>query len=132
MSQFGVSKHPLLLNEEMSQWAKLHRVSGVAMRDVIVRLWPTEPMPNSYFGLVQKLVDAVPQIDVVKRSACIEGARMALARVKTFWGKMKAIDVATKGPPKGEDRPKPEHYVEDVLEAACSIEGQYSKNIMFE
>ena len=57
---------------------------------------------------------------------------MALARVKTFWGKMKAIDVAMKGPPKGEDRQKPEHYFEDVLEAARLIEGQCSKNIMFE
>ena len=61
--------------------------------------------------------------DAANRSACIEGARMALARVKTFWGKMKAIDVATKGLPKGEDRPKPEHYFEDVLEAARLIEG---------
>ena len=57
-------------------------------------MWPTEPVPNSYFGLVQRVVDAVPRIDAVKWSACIEGARMAFARVKTFWGKMKAIDVA--------------------------------------
>ena len=57
---------------------------------------------------------------------------MALARVKTFWGKMKAIDVVTKGPPEGRDRPKPESYFEDVLEAARLIEGQFSKNIMFE
>ena len=66
------------------------------MKNVIIRLWPTEPFLNSYFGLVQRLVDAVPRIDAVKRSACIEGARMAFARVKTFWGKMKAIDVAAK------------------------------------
>ena len=32
--------------------AELHRMSGLAMRDVIVRLWPTEPVPSSYFGLV--------------------------------------------------------------------------------
>ena len=51
-SQFGVLKRPLLLNEQMPQWAELHRVSGAAMKDVIVRLWPTEPVPNSYFGLV--------------------------------------------------------------------------------
>ena len=57
---------------------------------------------------------------------------MAFARAKTFCGKMKAIDVATRGPSKGEDRPKPEHYFEDVLEAARLIEGQCSKNIMFE
>ena len=102
------------------------------MRDVIVRLWPTEPAPNSYSGLVQKLVDAVPRIDAVKRSACIEGARMAFSRVKTFWGKMKAIDVAAKSPPNGKDRPEPEYYFEDVLEVARFIEGQCSKDIMFE
>ena len=60
LSQFGASKRPLLLNEQMSQWAGLHRVSGAAMKDVIIRLWPTEPAPSSYFGLVQKLVDVVP------------------------------------------------------------------------
>ena len=102
------------------------------MKDVIIRLWPTEPIPDSYFGLVQRLVDAVPRIDAVKRSACIEGAQMAFARVKTFYGKMKAIDVVTKSPPKGKDRPEPEHYFEDVLKAARLIEGQCSKYIMFE
>ena len=54
------------------------------MKDVVVRLWPIEPVPNSYSGLVQRLVDAVPRIDAVKRSTCIEGARMAFSRVKTF------------------------------------------------
>ena len=102
------------------------------MKDVVIRLWPTEPVLNSYFGLVQRLVDTVLCIDAVKRSTCIQGARMAFARVKTFWGKMNAIDVATKGPPKGKDPPKPEHYFEDVLEGARLIEGQCSKDIMFE
>ena len=91
------------------------------MKDVISRLWPSEPIPSSYFGLVQRLVDAVPRIDAVQRSACIDGARMAFARVKTFWGKMKAIDVAAKSPPKGKDRPELEHYFEDVLEASRLI-----------
>ena len=107
-------------------------MSSLTMKDIIVRLWPTEPILNSYFGLVQRLVDAVPRIDAVKRSTCIEGARMAFTRVKTFWGKMKAIDVATKSPPKGKDRPELEHYFEDVLESARLIEGQCLKDIMFE
>ena len=88
-SHFSVSKRPLLLNEQMSQWAELHRMSSAAMKNVILQLWPIEPIPNSYFGLVRRLADAVPRIDAVKRSACIEGARMAFARVKTFWRKMK-------------------------------------------
>ena len=81
---------------------------------------------------MRRLVDAVPRIDAAKRSACIEGAQMAFARVKTFLGKIKAIDVATKGLHEGKDRPEPERYFEDVLEAARLIEGQCSKNIMFE
>ena len=129
-SQFGASKRPLLLNEQMSQWAELHRISGGAMKNVIIWLWPNEPIPKSYFGLVQRLVDAVPRIDAVKQLACIEGARMAFARVKTFWVKMKAIDVAAKSPSKGQDRP--EHYFEDVLVADRLIEGQCSKDMMFE
>lgn len=55
---------------------------------------------------------------------------MALARVKTYWAKMKATDIAAKSPPKGKDMP--EHYFEDILEGARLIEGQCSKDIMFE
>ena len=116
----------------MTQWAELHRLSGSAMKDVVIGLWPNEPIPDSYFGLVRRLADAVPRIDVVKRSACIEGARMAFARVKTYWAKMKANDVVAKGPPKGKDHHAPEHYFKDVLEGARLIEGQCSKNMIFE
>ena len=116
----------------MTQWAELHRLSGSAMKDAVIGLWPNEPIPDSYFGLVRRLADAVPRIDVVKRSACIEGARMAFARVKTYWAKMKATDVAAKSPPKGKDHHAPEHYFEDVLESARLIEGQCSKNMIFE
>ena len=63
----------------MAQWAELHKMSGTAMKDIIARLWPTEPFSDSYFGLVRQLVNAVPRIDAVKRSACIEGARTAFA-----------------------------------------------------
>ena len=57
---------------------------------------------------------------------------MAFARVKTFWGNVKAIVVAVKSPPKDKDRHEPEHYFEDVLVAARLIEGQCSKDIMLE
>ena len=57
---------------------------------------------------------------------------MAFARVKMYWAKMKATDVATKGPPGGKDHRTPEHYLEDVLEGARLIEGQCSKDIIFE
>ena len=83
-------------------------------------LWPEGPRPNSNFGLVQRFLCAVPHIDAVKRSACIEGAWMALAYVKTYWAKMEATNIATRGPPGGQDSPK--HYFEEVLEGARLIE----------
>ena len=102
------------------------------MKDIVVRLWPAEPIPNSYFGLVQRLVDVVPRIDAVKRSACIEGARMDFAHIKTYWVKMKATDIAAKAPPGGKDKHTPEHYFEDVLEGARVIELHCPKDMVFE
>ena len=52
-SQFGASKRPLLLNEQMTQWAELHILSGSAMKDAVIGMWPNEPISDSYFGLVQ-------------------------------------------------------------------------------
>ena len=74
----------------------------------------------------------MPRIDTVKWSTCIEGARISLARVKTYWAKMKATDVAAKSPPEGKEHHTPEYYFEDVLEGARLIEGQCSKEMMFE
>ena len=74
-------------------------MSGLAMKDVIVRLWPTGPIPSSFIGLVKRLTDALPQVEAVKHSACIEAARMAFAHVKMHWAKMKATVMETEGPP---------------------------------
>ena len=57
-------------------------MSGLAMKDIMVRLWSVEPIPSSYFGLVKRLADALRRVEAVKRSACIEGGKMAFARVK--------------------------------------------------
>ena len=62
------------------------------------------------------------RIDAVKRSACIEGAWMALAHVKTYWADMEATGIATQGPAGGQD--PAEHYFEEVLEGARLIEAQ--------
>ena len=128
-SQFHAPIRLLLLNERMAEWAELHRLSGLAMRSVVHHLWPGGPRPNSYFSLVQQFLGDVPRIDVVKRSVSIEGARMALARVKTYWAEMEATTIATQGSTVG--RVVVEHYFEEVLEGARSIEAQCSKNIMF-
>ena len=68
------------------------------MKDLIIRLWPAEPIPSSYFGLMKRLVSACPRLDVIKRSVCIEGARMAFARAKVHWGKMVAEKLMTEAP----------------------------------
>ena len=100
------------------------------MRSVVDQLWPEKPKPDNYFSLVQQFLGAVPRINAMKRSACIEGSRMALAHVKTYWAEMDATTVATQGSVIG--RVAAEHYFEEVLKGARSIEAQCSKNIMFE
>ena len=104
----------------MAAIAKLHRLSGLAMRSVIDHLWPRGPKPDNYFGLVQQLFGARSQIDAVKRSACIEGAWMALARVKTYWAEMETTVIAAQD--SDESRVPAEHYFREVLEGARSIE----------
>ena len=92
-------------------------------------LWPQGPRPDNYFGLVQQFLGAMSHIDAVKRSTCIEGARMALARVKTYWAGMDATDVASRGSDKS--RLPAEHYFGEVLQGARLIESQCLKDVMF-
>ena len=110
---------------------ELHRVAGLAMRDFIIRLWPAGPIPNSYFGLVKRLVNACPRLEVIKRSVCMEGARMAFARAKVHWVKMDAEKLMTEGPPVGKEHRKPELYYDSVLKGPRLIAGQCAKDIIF-
>ena len=75
------------LSNQLKQLVELHKVAEQAMKGLIVRLWSKEAMPGSYFGLVRRLVDACPRLEVIERSVCIEGARRALARVKVHWAR---------------------------------------------
>ena len=129
-SQFNIPERPLPLTDQLAKWAELNRLSGLPMRSVVDQLWPEKPKPNNYFSLVQQFLGAVPCINVVKWSACTEGSRMGLARVKAYWTEMDATTVAAQGSTIG--RVAAEHYFEDVLEGAHLIEAQCSKNIMFE
>ena len=79
---------------------------------------------------MQQFLGAVPRINAMKRSACIEGSRIALARVKTYWAEMDATAIATQGPAIGQV--SAEHYFEEVLEGARLIEAQCLKSVMFE
>ena len=76
--------------DQLKQLIELHKAAKLAMKDMVIRLWPAEPIPSSYFGLVRRLVSACPRLDVIKWSVCIEGARMAFACAKVHWGKMDA------------------------------------------
>ena len=101
------------------------------MKDLIVRLWPAEPVPSSYFGLVKRLVRACPQLEVVKWTACIAGARMAFARIKTHWAKMDAKKLMTEGPPEGKEHRRPELYFDGVLEGSRLVAEQCAKDVIF-
>ena len=101
------------------------------MKDLIIRLWPTEAIPSSYFGLVKWLVTVCPRLDAIKWSVCIEGARMAFARVKMQWGKMDAMKVVTEGPPVGKEHRAPELYFDNVMEGPRIVAERCSKDVIF-
>ena len=84
-SKYVEARHPLPLSVQLKQLVELHKVAEQAMKGLIVRLWPGEVMLGSYFGLVRRLVDACPRLEVIKRSVCVEGTRRALARAKVHW-----------------------------------------------
>ena len=117
--------------DQLKQLVELHRVAELAMKDLIIRLWPAKAMPGSYFGLVKRLVNACLLLDVVKRSACIEGACMAFARCKMWWAKMNAVELA-RGPPEGKEHRTPERYFADVLEGSRIVATQCGQDIIFE
>ena len=120
------------LSDQLKQLVELHKVAEHAMKGLIVRLWPGEAQPESYFGLVRRLVEACPRLEVIKRSVCIEGARRALARAKVHWGKLDAKKLVKNGPPPGEEHHKPENYYKDVLNGARLSAEECSMDVIFE
>ena len=120
------------MSDQLKQLVELHKAAEQATKGLIVRLWPKEAMPGSYFGLVRWLVDACSWVEVIKHSACIEGARRALARAKVHWGKMDAQKLVTDPPPEGKEHRTPEMYYKSVLKGARTIAGECSKDVIFE
>ena len=120
------------LSDQLKQLVELHKVAEQAMKGLIVWLWPKEAMPGSYFGLVRRLVDACPWVEVIKHSACIEGARRALARAKVHWGKLDGEKLVKDGPPPGKEHRKPENYYKDVLAGARLMADKCTKDVIFE
>jgi hypothetical protein len=130
--KFQAPEHPSLLNNQMKQLMELHRMVEPVMKDLCIKLWPSEPLPSSYFGLVQRLYDATPRIDAWKRSACFEGARMAFGKTKVHWPKIKPVEMATGPPPPGKEHRRPEQYFPIVMDGARVIEAQCSKDVIYE
>ena len=81
-SQYAEAGHSVPSSNQLKHLVDLHKVAEQAMKGLIVRLWTGEALPGSYFGLVRRLVEACPRLEVIKRSVCIEGARRTLARAK--------------------------------------------------
>ena len=117
--------------DQLKQLVELHQAAELAMKDLVVRLWPAEPIPSSYFELVKRIVGACPQLDTIKRSVYIEGARMALAHAKVHWGKLDAEKLITEGPPEGKEHRKPELYYEGVMKGARLAADKCIKDIIF-
>ena len=68
-SHYPEAGHPVPLSDQLKPLVELHKAAKQAMKGLIVRLWPKGVMPRSYFGLVRRLVDACPWVEVIKHSA---------------------------------------------------------------
>ena len=102
------------------------------MKGLIVRMWPGELLPGSYFGLVRRLMNAFPQFEVIKWSVCMEGASRAFTRVKVQWAKLDAVKLIKEGPPQGKEHRTPEIYYEGVLKGAHLVADECAKDVIFE
>ena len=78
------------------------------------------------------MVDACPQLEVIKRSVCIEGARRALARAKVHWGKLDAEKLVKDRPPEGKPHCYPKKYYDGVMKGARLVADECTKDIILE
>ena len=63
---YAGAEHPMPLSDQLKQLVELHKAAEVAMKDLIVWIWPGELRPTSYFGLIKRMVDACPQLEIIK------------------------------------------------------------------
>ena len=52
-SQYTEAGHPVPLSDQLKQMVELHKAADQAMKGLVVRLWPSDALPNSSFGLVR-------------------------------------------------------------------------------
>ena len=131
-SQYTGTEHLMPLSDQLKQLVELHKAAEQAMKGFIVRMWPGDALPNSYFGLVRRLVDACPWLEVIKRSVYIKGACRAFSRAKVHWAKMDAVKLVKEGPPQGKEHRHPEMYYEGVLKGARLVADKCAKDVIFE
>ena len=131
-SQYTGTEHPMPMSDQLKQLVELHKAAEQAMMGLMVRMWPDDSLPNSYFVLVRRLVDGCPWLEVIKRSVCIEGARWAFARAKVHWAKMDAEKLVKEGPPEGKEHRHPEMYYEGVMKGARLVADECAKDVIFE
>ena len=131
-SQYAGAEHPIPLSDQVKQLVELHRGAEVAMKDFIVRMWPGEPLPASDFGLIKRMVNACPRLEVIKQSVCIDCARRAFARTKVHWGKLDAKKLVKDGPPEGKAHCYPEKYYDGVMKGAPLMDDECTKDTILE
>lgn len=49
--QYLAPNYPVLFVDQLKQLVELHQAAELAMKDLIIQLWPAEPIPSSFFGL---------------------------------------------------------------------------------
>ena len=131
-SQYAEVGHLVPLSDQLKQMVELHKVAEQAIKGLIVRMWPGEPLPDSYFGLIKRMVNACPRLEVIKQSVCIEGARRAFAHAKMDWAKLDAEKLVKDGPPEGKAHRYPEKYYDGVMKGARLVADECTKDIIFE
>ena len=131
-SQYTKPEHPVPMSDQLKQMVELHKAADWAMRSFIVRLWPGDALPNIFFSLMRRLVDACPRLEVIKRSVCIEGARRAFARAKMYWGKLDAEKLVKDGPPEGKAHRCPKKYYDGVMKGTRLVAEECTKDMIIE
>ena len=48
-SQYTGTEHPVPMSDQLKQLVELHKAAEQAMTGLIVRMWPGDSLPNSYF-----------------------------------------------------------------------------------
>ena len=120
------------MSDQLKQLVELHKAAELVMKDLIVWLWPGEPLPSNYFGFIKRMVNACPRLEVIKQSICIEGARRVFARAKMHWAKLDAEKLVKDEPPEGKAHRYPEKYYDGVMKGARLVTNVCPKNIIFE